>query len=98
MHVVAHQAAAEKDGMRIDLRTARLLDAQRGDVEGSEVLAFHEEVGDDRVLAGGELSDSVGKCSFIAERDVIFDDRGLARVLRDDERAGMGCDFSARAG
>ena len=45
-----------------------------------------------------KLRDRVGKCSLVAERDVVFDDRGLAGSLGDDERARMRHDLSAGAG
>ena len=50
MHVVAHQASAQQNGVRGDIGAARLLDAQRGDVEGGEVFALDEVMRDDGVL------------------------------------------------
>ena len=40
MNVVAHQPAAQQDGVRSNIGASALLDAQSGDVEGLPMLAL----------------------------------------------------------
>ena len=50
MHVVAHQPAAQQNRVRSDIRAARLLHAQRGNVERGKIFALDHEMRNHGVL------------------------------------------------
>src|SRR6185437_4930183 len=60
VNVVPYQSAAQKYGMRGDIGVAGLLDAQRGNIKGIEILALDQIVRDDGVVRGGKFGHRVG--------------------------------------
>ena len=83
--IVADQSAAKQQRMGGNVRAAFLLNAQRRNVERVQALALDHVMRNRRVRAGKQFGRAVAEDRSAANRDVVFDDRGLALLLENQQ-------------